>query len=224
MAENISTTKPTSEVKPASDKPKLSGGILVSSRQKGNPILKFVRNVPWEFNDVVIPDYIIGQNSCVFFLSLRYHMLNPNYIHDRLKQLGNKTYNLRVLLVQIDVQEPHHALKQLMRICILAELTLILAWSPEEAGKILEIYKMYENKPPDMIMEKSNPNPHSKLVDALTTVKSVNKTDAVTLMNTFGSLENITKASVEDLTLCPGFGPQKAQRLSKVLNTPFRKT
>ena len=83
---------------------------------------------------------------------------------------------------------------------------------------------MYENKPPDMIMEKSNPNPHSKLVDALTTVKSVNKTDAVTLMNTFGSLENITKASVEDLTLCPGFGPQKAQRLSKVLNTPFRKT
>jgi len=29
-----------------------------------------------------------------------------------------------------------------MRICILAELTLMLAWSPEEAGKILEIYKV----------------------------------------------------------------------------------
>jgi DNA excision repair protein ERCC-1 len=40
---------------------------------------------------------------------------------------------------------------------------------------------MFENKPPDMIMEKSNPDPHSKLSDALTTVKSINKTDAVTL-------------------------------------------
>ena len=38
------------------EKTKLSGGgILVSSRQKGNPILKFVRNVPWEFTDSIIP-------------------------------------------------------------------------------------------------------------------------------------------------------------------------
>ena len=90
----------------------------------------------------------------------------------------------------MDVQEPHHVLKQLMRICILAELTLMLAWSPEEAGKILEIYKMFENKPPDLIMEKSNPDPHSKMVDALTTVKSVNKTDAVTLMVNLNVLFN----------------------------------
>ncbi|KAG2456699.1 ERCC1 protein, partial [Polypterus senegalus] len=36
------------------------------------------------------------------FNSLRYHNLNPNYIHDRLKQLG-KAFTLRVLLVQVDV-------------------------------------------------------------------------------------------------------------------------
>lgn len=35
-------------------------------------------------------------------LSLRYHNLNPNYIHDRLKLLG-QTFTLRVLLVQVDV-------------------------------------------------------------------------------------------------------------------------
>ena len=40
-----------------------------------------------------------------------------------------------------------------------------------------------------MIMEKCNPDPHSKLVDALTTIKSVNKTDAATLLNVFGTLE-----------------------------------
>ena len=38
---------------------------------------------------------------------------------------------------------------------ILSELTLMLAWNAVEAGKILETYKLYENKPPDMIMPKT---------------------------------------------------------------------
>ena len=77
-----------------------------------------------------------------------------------------------MLLVQVDVKESHHALRQLMRVAILCDLTLMLAWSHQEAGQILETYKAMEDKPADMIMEKSNPDPHSKLVDALTSVKS----------------------------------------------------
>ena len=204
-----------------SAKPKITGSITVSSRQRGNPILKSIRLVPWEFSDSIVPDYVIGPKSAALYLSLKYHTLNPNYIHERLKSFTG--FELRILLVQVDISEPHHALKQLMRICILSELTLILAWSHDEAGKILETYKTSESKPPDLIMEKSNPDPYSKLVDALTSVKSVNKTDAVTLLTTFGSLENIVKASIEDLTLCPGFGPQKAQRLHKVLHQTFKR-
>ena len=45
----------------------------------------------------------------------------------------------------------------------------------------------------------------------------------MTPLTTFGSLENIVKASIEDLTLCPGFGPQKAQRLHKVLHQTFKR-
>jgi len=45
----------------------------------------------------------------------------------------------------------------------------------------------------------------------------------VTLINVFGSLETIIEASIEDLTLCPGFGPQKAQRLHKVLHQTFKR-
>lgn len=67
--------------------------------QKGNPLLKFVKNVPWEYSDIV-PDYVMGPTACALFLSLRYHQLNPDYIHDRLKLLGT-AYQLRVLLVQV---------------------------------------------------------------------------------------------------------------------------
>lgn len=195
--------------------------IIVSPRQRGNPILKFVRNVPWEFGEVV-PDYVLGRTTCALFLSVRYHNLNPNYVHERLKQLG-QSFSLRVLLVQVDVKDPHHALKELARICIMADCTLILAWSPEEAGRYLETYKSYEKKPADLLKEQVEKNYLSQVTDCLTTVKSVNKTDAMTLLSTFSSLEGIIKASKEELVLCPGLGPQKARRLYDVLHQPFIK-
>ncbi|XP_042088119.1 DNA excision repair protein ERCC-1 isoform X3 [Ovis aries] len=129
-----------------------SNSIIVSPRQRGNPVLRFVRNVPWEFGDV-LPDYVLGQSTCALFLSLRYHNLHPDYIHQRLQSLG-KSYALRVLLVQVDVKDPQKALKELAKMCILADCTLILAWSPEEAGRYLETYKAYEQKPADLLMEK----------------------------------------------------------------------
>ncbi|XP_052379017.1 DNA excision repair protein ERCC-1 [Oncorhynchus keta] len=203
-------------------KPVGSGNsIIVSPRQRGNPILKFVRSVPWEFGEVV-PDYVLGQTTCALFLSLRYHNLNPNYIHDRLKLLG-QTFTLRVLLVLVDVKDPHHSLKELARICIMADCTLILAWSPEEAGRYLETYKSYEKKPADLLKEHVEKDYLSKVTDCLTTVKSVNKTDSITLLSTFSSLEGIITATKEDLVLCPGLGPQKARRLYDVLHQPFLK-
>ncbi|XP_078466709.1 DNA excision repair protein ERCC-1 isoform X2 [Lampetra planeri] len=188
---------------------------------RGNPVLKFVRNVPWEIADVV-PDYVMGQTSCALFLSLRYHNLNPNYVHERLKQLG-QAFDLRVLLVQVDVKDPHQALKELAKMCILAECTLILAWSPEEVARYLETYKAYENKPADLLKERVEQDYLSRMTDCLTTIKSVNKTDVITLLNTFGSLANIMEASKEDLSLCPGLGPRKARSLSSVFHEPFLK-
>ncbi|CAI5780725.1 excision repair ERCC-1 isoform X2 [Podarcis lilfordi] len=195
--------------------------IIVSPRQRGNPILKFIRNVPWEFGEIV-PDYVLGQSTCALFLSLRYHNLNPGYIHERLRQLG-KTYMLQVLLLQVDVKDPHQALKELAKICILADCTLILAWSPEEAGRYLETYKAYEQKPADLLKEKVDRDYLSRVTDCLTSVKSVNKTDTLSLLTTFGSLQSIIQASKEDLSLCPGIGPQKARRLFDVLHQPFLK-
>jgi hypothetical protein len=40
----------------------------------------------------------------------------------------------------------------------------MLAWSAEEAGRIIETYKIFENKPPDMIMEKQESNPYQKVL------------------------------------------------------------
>ena len=99
----------------------------------------------------------------------------------------------------------------------------MLAWSAEEAASILETYKLFEHKPPDMIMERAGVESHDKIIEALTSVKSVNRTDAVTLLGTFKTLSDIIRASPEDLALCPGFGPNKAKKLHKVFSEQFRR-
>lgn len=76
--------------------------VLVNPKQRGNPILKSITNIPWEFDNTIVPDYVVGVTACILYLSLRYHRLNPDYIHARLKELG-KRYELRILLVQVDV-------------------------------------------------------------------------------------------------------------------------
>ncbi|XP_069811769.1 DNA excision repair protein ERCC-1 isoform X2 [Dendropsophus ebraccatus] len=195
--------------------------IVVSPRQRGNPLLKHIRNIPWEFGEIV-PDYLLGETCCALFLSLRYHNLNPEYIHTRLRSLG-QCYALRVLLVLVDVKDPHCTLKELAKICILSDCTLILSWSPEEAARYLETYKCYEQKPADALKERTEGDFMSRITDCLTTVKSVNKTDSGTLLTTFGTLADLANASREDLSLCPGLGPQKAKRLFDALHEPFLK-
>ncbi|XP_064537900.1 DNA excision repair protein ERCC-1 [Drosophila montana] len=212
-----STSSAAGTAKPPPSNPH---SVLVHSKQRGNPILKSILNVPLEFRDDIIPDYVVGRTSCILFLSLKYHNLNPDYICQRLKALG-KMYELRVLLVQVDTPEPHNALKSLTRISLLADLTMMLAWNAEEAGKIIETYKQFEKRPPDLIMERVESNPHQKLVAALTNIKPVNKTDAVTILQIFGNLENLINASEERLSQVMGLGPRKAKKLYKTLHEPF---
>jgi len=51
----------------------------------------------------------------------------------------------------------------------------------QEAARYIETYKMYENKPPDAIQGRTEPDYLSRLTAALTTVRGVNRTDVLTL-------------------------------------------
>lgn len=49
----------------------------------------------------------------------------------------------------------------------------------------------------------------------------MNKTDAVTLLQNFGNLENLINASEDRLSQVIGLGPRKAKKLYKTLQEPF---
>lgn len=100
---STNSSKPSTVAASVSTNVSRTNCVLVNPKQRGNPILKSISNVPWEFDDSIIPDYVVGTTAGILYLSLRYHQLNPDYIHNRLKELG-KRFELRVLLVQVDTK------------------------------------------------------------------------------------------------------------------------
>lgn len=107
--------------------------IAASPRQQGNPVLKHIRNVPYEFVEGITPDFgtsiacihthewssrlraltnplarplttppqssnthkhahtstgtVLGASTCCLYISLRFHLLQPQYLIRRIKEL-----------------------------------------------------------------------------------------------------------------------------------------
>ena len=194
--------------------------ILVSTRQKGNPILNSVRQLPWEYSDIPA-DFILGATTCALFLSLKYHRLHPEYIYNRIRNLGHK-YNLRILLTMVDIQNHEEPLKELSKTSMVNDLTLILCWSAQEAGRYLELFKSYEHASPSSIKAHQSTSYKDRLVDFVTFPRSINSTDATSLISAFGSIRAAVNARPEEIGMIPGWGEKKVERWCSTVNEPFR--
>ncbi|BFZ56030.1 ssDNA endonuclease and repair protein rad10 [Savitreella phatthalungensis] len=195
--------------------------VIVNERQKGNPVLDGIKNVPWEHGDIE-PDYVLGATCCAFFLSLRYHKLHPEYIYSRMSKLGRSQFSLRILLVLCDVDNHADAIRELTKTSIVNNYTLIIAWSTAEAGRYLEAYKALEGQPPTTIRERVSYAYSDQVTEAMTSVRAVNKSDALSLIGTFGSFGKSANASADEVANIPGWGPQKVKNWTAACQTPFR--
>ncbi|KAI0635116.1 restriction endonuclease type II-like protein [Trametes polyzona] len=220
MATTAGSSRPSAPVRPPVVVPGSGNNIIINPCQRGNPILECIRNVGKEFGEIVA-DYQVGKTTGVLFLSLRYHRLHPEYIHQRIEKLGH-SYNLRILLLMCDVSEHQDPIRELTKICLINNITVMVAWNAEEAGYYLSTYKQFEHKPPDLIKERVDKDYRSLLRTALTSISKVNKTDVETLRTSFGSFAAISRASTEQLQNLPGFGQVKAKRIQDAFNKPFR--
>eukprot|EP00166_Cyanidium_caldarium_P006071 ctg_795.g311 len=226
--------------------------IVVSRRQRGNPVLRYVRHIPYAFADFDFADYLLGQHTCALFLSMRYHLLKPTYIYERARLLGRRSFRTRVLLLLMDCPEGVEMGKgagagaaaqtdpfiTLEKFAVYQELTLMVAWSEREAATILENYRALEQKPADALQGVPNAargadaggeaarEPDALLTQAvafLTAGKAVNKTDAVMLLQHFGSLRQVLLAGEDEFAQVAGIGPVKRAKLYHLLHEPFRK-
>jgi DNA excision repair protein ERCC-1 len=194
--------------------------ILVSPRQKGNPILNSVRSVAWEYSDIPA-DYVVGATTCALFLSLKYHRLHPEYIYNRIRDLKGQ-YSLRILLTMVDIENHEDPLRELSKTSLVNNVTVMLCWSAQEAGRYLELFKTFENAAPTSIRAQQAGTYSEKMVEFITVPRSINKTDAVGLVSNFGSIRTAINAGPEEIGLIAGWGDKKVQRWCNSVREPFR--
>lgn len=227
-----------------------ASNILVSPRQRGNPVLTHIKSMPWEYSDIPA-DYVLGTGTCAMFLrygtspfpncktiswkesqrrlptfllsciSLKYHRLHPEYVYTRIRNLQGK-YNLRILLTMIDIPNHEDPLRELSKTSMVNGVTIIACWSAAEAGRYLELYKAYEHASADAIRGKQSSSYAERLVDFVTVPRSLNKSDAVALVANFGSLRNAVNADAEQLGMLGGWGGVKVKRWTAAMEEPFR--
>ncbi|KAM0242254.1 hypothetical protein ACHAP5_007270 [Fusarium lateritium] len=194
--------------------------ILVSPRQRGNPVITSIRSMPWEYSDIPA-DYVLGLGTCALFLSLKYHRLHPEYIYTRIRNLQGK-YNLRILLTMVDIPNHEASLKELSKTSLINNVTLVLCWSAAEAARYIELYKSYENATFGAIRGQQPSSYGEKLVEFVTVPRSLNKSDAVAVVSNFGSLKNAINADPEQLGMLNGWGGIKVKRWVSAVEEPFR--
>lgn len=194
--------------------------ILVSPRQKGNPILNSVKSTAWEYSDIPA-DYVLGATTCALFLSLKYHRLHPEYIYNRIRDLKGQ-YDLRIILTMVDVENHEDSLRELSKTSLVNNVTIMLCWSAQEAGRYLELFKTFEHAAPTSIRAKQSSTYSENMVEFITVPRGINKTDAVGLVSNFGSIRTAINAGPEEIGLIAGWGDKKVQRWCNAVKEPFR--
>lgn len=69
-----------------------ASNILVSPRQRGNPVLTHIKSMPWEYSDIPA-DYVLGTTTCALFLryTIRFAEQLISYILIRSTAVSNTT-------------------------------------------------------------------------------------------------------------------------------------
>ena len=107
-------------------------------------------------------DFVLGKRTAALYLSLRYHLLHPQYLRARIAALreatggegggSGDTFQQHIVLCLVDVDDCESALLGINRLVLRCRCTLVLAWSLAEAARYLETFKAYENKPKKNLM------------------------------------------------------------------------
>ncbi|GMH82467.1 hypothetical protein TrST_g12486 [Triparma strigata] len=208
-----------------------------------HPLLHLLNSIPYRVSPIV-PDFIMGATRCAIFCELNYHLLNPDYIQRRVDELRGD-FDLRVILIHAtkeNVASHQNVMTKLAVMAMKNETSLIICETLEECVRWLESFKIYENKPTTMIEPSEDGyKPHAsslnkrggkgetveeafrnRAINGITTVHSLNRTDASMLLKEFKTFGKVCTAESGELSLVEGLGGKKVKRLREIMTKPWR--
>jgi len=82
----------------------------------------------------------------------------------------------------VDIDNHSDPIRELTKTSVVNDYTVILAWSAAEAGRYIETFKAFEHANSNLIKQHQATDYPTRLIETLTTIRSVNKNDAVSLV------------------------------------------
>lgn len=214
--------------------------IQASVRQANNPIIRHIRRVKVDtvsLPELEIFDFItnVQLRIPIVYLTLKFHSQFKDYVSTRIEQISSLPFissQPPVLLLLVDIDDPSTIethLEQVTNVCVLNGVRLVLAWSPDEAGRILEILHVFG---PDragdiargIISTGSGASATEEQLlaqakEAIQTLQGgVGQKDATTLLSHFKSMKDFILASTDQLVDCPAIGTKKSKHIHSVFN------
>lgn len=194
-------------------------------------------------------DFVPNATTAILILSFKHHLFHPNYIVKEMKRFPKPSiYKLKIVLLYVDMPIPTApvdiqtgagdsstlitkgacnsnigaAFIELNNTCFQHEFTLLCAYSELECARYIETFKAYETKSIASIQEKQEVDFLPQVTKFLTSnIPGLNKTDVITLLETYGDVATLSRQSEHDLLLIPGIGDTKAKRIYKMFHTLF---
>ena len=206
---------------PTSDKE-----LFVRSDQKNNPALGFLdKSLSVVFVERISPDFIFSRSICGVYVSYSYHLAKPDFYSKILEKVKGLKIKMNFIFFNVDERRAEFGdvLNFFQNYSFLSNFRLLLCFGFEEVAKYISLIKINERKSSEILKTKVEDDFISKAKDLLTSVKSVNSTDAITLLQNFSSLRKISQSTKAQLLSSPGLGGKKCTNILKIFQTPLKK-
>lgn len=205
--------------------------VQVAKSQTGNPLLEYL-NIFQMNSKIKDVDYVINSKCVALFLSLKYHKLHPEYIYNKMKKV---TYTrddiLRVLLVLVDIEDFQDTVRELNKLALFNKITIILAFSNEQCAIYLQNLKYVEREASKRIIQGVKSKDEEvladegkfleRLVDTVSSIKSITTSDAKSLLGKYGSIKALVEADAAGILSVEGMGDLKTDRFLQTLHQPW---
>jgi len=219
--------------------------IAASVRQRDNPLMTRIRRVKAIVTDekqvpeLGLFDYILNSQLRIpiLFISVKFHSKFREYLSHRVGHIlslpAPSCPPIQLVLVDEEDQGSVETyLEEITMVCALNGIRMLLAWSNDEAARIMEILHVFG---PDRAADIARGNISTAYTgsgnrdqwlaqakDAICTIQGgVGQKDAMQLLNHFGSVRALLNASKEDLTSVPSIGTKKSVHLHNVFNAKW---
>ena len=116
--------------------------MLVANRQKDNPVIKLIekqQSVKYESPEDPIfnADFRLGKVTGALFLSVSYHKKTPEYVSERMKNISKNRYDIRFLILLIDISNAERYMLDIFEICLTHKFTIIPVFDDNHAASVL---------------------------------------------------------------------------------------